>query len=87
VDPLGARVRELLSDERASGGLGLSELTARATEDLPAEQQFASAGKVAELAARLATPELARQRPWVAVREGLVIEDWQLGRSREVGHE
>jgi len=81
ADPLGERVRELLSDEHASGSLGLSELTARATADLPPEQQFASAGKVAELAARLTTPELARQRPWVAVRDGLVIEDWQLGRS------
>jgi chromosome partition protein MukF len=82
VDPLGERVRELLSEQSASAGLGLSELTARATADLPPEQQFASAGKVAELAARLATPELARQRPWVAVREGLVIEDWQLGRTQ-----
>jgi chromosome partition protein MukF len=73
-DPLGTRVRELIS----SGSRELSELTSQATEVLPSEQQFAGAGKVAELAARLAAPRLSRQRPWVAVREGLVIEDWQL---------
>jgi chromosome partition protein MukF len=74
ADVLGTRVRELLSE----GNLGLSELTARATSDLPPEQQFASAGKIAELATRIATPQLSHQRPWIAVREGLVIEDWQI---------
>ncbi len=73
-DPLGNRVRELLS----SGSRELSELTAQATEVLPGEQQFAGAGKVAELAARMAAPRLSHQRPWVQVREGLVIEEWQL---------
>jgi hypothetical protein len=62
----------------SAGSVELGELTARATEHLPAEQQFASAGKVAELAARIATPQLSRQRPWVSVREGLAIEDWHI---------
>jgi len=74
VDVLATRVHELLS----AGSVELGELTARATEHLPAEQQFASAGKVAELAARIATPQLSRQRPWVSVREGLAIEDWHI---------
>jgi len=87
VDPLGQRVRELLCNGAGSGGVELSTLTAQATLDLPPEQQFASAGKVAEIAARLSTPQLARQRPWVAVREGLVIEDWQLASTRSEGSE
>jgi hypothetical protein len=79
VDPLSVRVQELLAERAlAAGSWELSELTAQATSDLPAESQFASAGKVAELAARHAAPALARQRPWVPVREGLVIEDWLL---------
>jgi chromosome partition protein MukF len=83
VDPLSVRVQELLAERAlAAGSWELSELTAKATCDLPAESQFASAGKVAELAAQHAAPALARQRPWVPVRDGLVIEDWQLGQSQ-----
>ena len=79
IDPLEARVRELLH-----GGAGeLSEVTRGATEELPPEQRFLGAGKVAELAARLGRPELARERPWVAVSPGLVIEDWQMTREQQ----
>jgi chromosome partition protein MukF len=82
VDPLSVRVQELLAERAlAVGSWELSELTAKATEDLPAESQYASAGKVAELAAKHSTPALTRQRPWVPVRDGLVIEDWQLGQT------
>jgi chromosome partition protein MukF len=81
VDPLRVRVQELLAERAlAAGSWELSELTAKATCDLPVESQFASAGKVAELAAEHAAP--ARPRPWVPVREGLVIEDWQLGQTQ-----
>jgi hypothetical protein len=73
VDELAARVRELV----ASGG-DLSRVTAEVVESVPAEQRFATAGKVAELAAQLARPEIARQRPWVPVREDLVIEEWRI---------
>ena len=77
-DPLRARVRELLSE----GQQELSELTARAIEGLPAEAHFASAGNVAEFAALLAVPRLSHERPWVQVRDGLVIEDWQIGSDK-----
>ncbi|HVZ33468.1 MAG TPA: hypothetical protein VG963_13640, partial [Polyangiaceae bacterium] len=77
-DALETRVQELLGQ----GSLGLSELTARATADLPEQDHFADAGKVAELAARWAEPQLARERPWVTVREGLVIEDWHIDTAR-----
>lgn len=77
VDPLEARVRELI----AGGASELSEVTRQATAQLPAEQRFLSAGKIAELAARLGRPEPARERPWVPVSPGLVIEDWPMTRG------
>lgn len=74
VDPLEARVRELI----AGGASELSEVTRQATAELPAEQRFLGAGKIAELAARLGRPEPAKERPWVPVSPGLVIEDWPM---------
>jgi len=71
-ETLALQVQQAL-DEGASA---LSHLTARVVEALPPEQGFASAGKIAELAAQLGKPEATRERPWVPVREGLVIEDW-----------
>jgi chromosome partition protein MukF len=74
ADALAARVRALLG----SGSSDLSQVTADIVESMPSEQRFATAGKVAELAAQLARPELSRQRPWVPVRDDLVIEDWRI---------
>ncbi len=73
-DVLTARVREVL----ASGAADLSQITARVVDVMPNEQGFATAGKIAEIAAQLARPELQRERPWVPVRDGLVIEDWRI---------
>jgi hypothetical protein len=74
MDALARRVRDALD----GGATDLSQLTARVVEELPVEQGFATAGKIAELAAQLARPELSRERPWVPVRDGLVIEDWRI---------
>jgi chromosome partition protein MukF len=75
MDALAIRVRQLLLDQGTSD---LSRVTAQVVEELPMEQGFATAGRVAELAAQLGKPALARERPWVPVREGLVIEDWRI---------
>jgi chromosome partition protein MukF len=77
LDPLETRVRELI----AGGASELSDVTRKATAELPAEQRFLGAGKIAELAARVGHPEPARERPWVAVSPGLVIEDWPMARG------
>lgn len=74
MDALARRVRDAL----AGGASDLSAVTARVVQEMPAEQGFATAGKVAELAAQLGRPELSRERPWVPVRDGLVIEDWRI---------
>jgi chromosome partition protein MukF len=73
VDTLAIRVREVLDQ----GASDLREVTARVVAELPPEQSFAAAGRVAAIAAELGKPELARERPWVPVRDGLVIEDWR----------
>jgi chromosome partition protein MukF len=77
AEALAAHVRELL----AEGAVELSHVTAQVSERLPAEQRFASAGRVAELVAHLAQPRACRERPWVPVREGLVIEEWGFAKA------
>ncbi|HTV17751.1 MAG TPA: condensin subunit MukF [Polyangiaceae bacterium] len=74
MEALARRVRGVLDE----GAADLSQVTARVVEEMPTEQGFATAGKVAELAAQLGRPSLSRERPWVPVRDGLVIEDWHL---------
>lgn len=74
LDALSAQVRLALD----AGASALSHVTARVVDSLPPEQGFASAGKIAELAAQLGRPEATRERPWVPVRDGLVIEDWHI---------
>jgi chromosome partition protein MukF len=69
------RVRAVLAD----GVRGLSEVTARITNEEPAEGRFATTGKVAETVARVARPEAEKTRPWVALGNGIEIEDWPLG--------
>jgi chromosome partition protein MukF len=77
VDPLEARVQELI----AGGARQLSDVTRQVTAELPDEHRFLGAGKIAELAARLGRPEPERERPWVPVGPGLVIEDWPMTRG------
>lgn len=74
MDALESRVRGII----AEGAADLSQVTAQVVNELPLEQGFATAGKIAELAAHLGRPELQRERPWVPVRDGLVIEDWRI---------
>lgn len=74
MEALTRRVRDVLDD----GVSDLSAVTARVVQEMPPEQGFSTAGKIAEIAAQLARPELSRERPWVPVRDGLVIEDWRL---------
>jgi hypothetical protein len=61
----------------------LSQVTERVVRELPEAERFATAGQVAELASRLSKAEAARERPWVAVEEGMLIEEWTLHRPEE----
>jgi chromosome partition protein MukF len=68
-------VRSALAD----GARGLGEVTARITNEAPVEERFATTGRVAETVARVARPEAEKSRPWVALGNGIEIEDWPLG--------
>jgi hypothetical protein len=74
MDALASRVRAIMGE----GAADLSRVTAQVVGELPLDQGFATAGKIAELAAHLGRPELQRERPWVPVCDGLVIEDWRI---------
>jgi chromosome partition protein MukF len=80
--------REALLEARVEGALAegassLSQVTERVVRELPEAERFATAGQVAELASRLSKAEAARERPWVAVEEGMLIEEWTLHRPEE----
>jgi chromosome partition protein MukF len=77
VDPqqvLRDQVRALL----AEGVKDLAELTRAITRDMPDEQRFATAGRVAQILAAERRPVATRERPWIPISEALVIEQWRL---------
>lgn len=63
----------------AGGAVALSAVTGEVTAALPGPERFVEAGRVAQTVARLAQARSAIERPWVAVGEDLLIEDWQVG--------
>jgi chromosome partition protein MukF len=75
VDPdaeLEARVRQALD----AGARELSAVTAAVTRDIPKDQRFAMAGRVAQAVARVCRTRAGLERPWVPVGDGISIEDW-----------
>jgi chromosome partition protein MukF len=71
---LEARVRELL----ATGAARLTEVTARVAEEVPHNERFVTAGRVADVVARATRLRAERERPWVPIQDGIVIEDWEV---------
>lgn len=63
----------------AAGARGLADVTARVVAaDVDPDVRFRTAGKVAQILARIAPVELAHERPWVPAGEGLVLEEWSV---------
>lgn len=58
------------------GAAALSAVTDEVTAALPGPERFVEAGRVAQTVARLAQASSAIERPWVAVGDDLLIEDW-----------
>lgn len=77
---LEARVREGLD----AGVDRLSELIAWAAADEHADRHYLLAGRVTELAARLAEPRSPRERAWTPTGLGFEVEDWSLVRTEEI---
>ncbi len=69
-----ARVRE----ELERGNLDLAGLTAAVTSQAPEHERFLLAGRVAQIAAKLARPLATTHRPWVVIDDKLCIEQWRL---------
>jgi chromosome partition protein MukF len=73
-----ALVEELVQGALSRGSLGLCDVTRQVSAETPSELQFVTAGRVAQAVARLARTSADRDRPWVSVNEGLVIEEWKI---------
>jgi hypothetical protein len=84
---VGEDAQALLDDKvrRAlgAGATALSRVTGEVTRELPGPERFVEAGRVAETVARLARAAPAIERPWVAVGDDLVIEDWSVSPGLE----
>ena len=73
-----AIVEELVQGALSRGSNGLRDVTAQVSAETPSELQFVTAGRVAQVVARLARTTHDRDRPWVSVHDGLVIEEWNI---------
>jgi len=80
-----AIVEHLVQGALARGSTGLRQVTQQVNAETEHELQFVTAGRVAQVVARLARTTHDRDRPWVTVSEDLVIEEWQIaeGGSRD----
>jgi chromosome partition protein MukF len=67
------------------GAAALSGVTEVVTADLPGPERFVVAGRVAHTVAQLARARSQIERPWVAVGEDLLIEEWQVERRSAGG--
>jgi chromosome partition protein MukF len=74
-------VREKLT----AGAASLRDVTAQVTAELPEEERFRAAGRVAQVVARLARTRSERERPWLPVDESFAIEEWSLPRKEGAG--
>jgi chromosome partition protein MukF len=73
-----AIVEERVKAALAAGSVGLCEVTQQVSALTPADEQFVTAGRVAQAVARLARTTQDRDRPWRSVQDGLVIEEWTI---------
>ena len=77
VDPF-AVLEDSVRAELDAGAASLRDVTARITQELPEEERFRAAGRVAQVVAKLARTRSERERPWLPVDEAFAIEEWSL---------
>jgi chromosome partition protein MukF len=80
VDPFAA-LEDSVRQKLDAGAASLRDVTALVTAELPEEERFRAAGRVAHVVARLARTRSERERPWLAVDEAFAIEEWTLPRK------
>jgi chromosome partition protein MukF len=84
VDPqevLDGQVQRALDGGRRT----LAAVTGAVNDEVAEGERYVMAGRVAQTAARLARARADRERPWVAVDDQLVIEDWRLATTGQGG--
>ena len=80
VDPF-AILEDSVRQKLDAGAASLRDVTAQVTAELPEEERFRAAGRVAQVVARLARARSERERPWLPVDEAFAIEEWTLPRK------
>jgi chromosome partition protein MukF len=80
VDPF-AVLEDSVRQKLDAGAASLRDVTAQVTAELPEEERFRAAGRVAQVVARLARTRSERERPWLPVDEAFAIEEWTLPRK------
>ncbi len=83
-DPLQV-LEESVRKQLDAGAVSLRDLTAQITAELPEDERFRAAGRVAQIVARLARTRAERERPWLAVDEAFAIEEWSLPEKERAG--
>ena len=76
-----AIVEALVQGALSRGSDGLCDVTQQVNAETPSELRFVTAGRVAQVVARLARTTIDRDRPWVSVNDGLVIEEWKIAKG------
>ncbi len=79
-----ALVEALVEDALTHEPSGLRDVTERVSAATPSELRYVTAGRVAQVVARLARTTQDRDRPWLSVNDGLVIEEWTLAKRSAV---
>jgi chromosome partition protein MukF len=83
-DPFAA-IEDSVRQSLDGGAASLRDVTAQVTSELPPEERFRAAGRVAQAVAKLARTQAERERPWLPVDDAFAIEEWALPRKNGAG--
>jgi chromosome partition protein MukF len=72
-----ARLEESVRAARSAGARGLRAITEKLTAEVPREERFVLAGRIAGALAKVSAPSARAERPWLAVDAALQIEEWR----------
>jgi chromosome partition protein MukF len=76
---LSARVRSAID----GGARALSAVTAAVTGELPSQERFLEAGRVAHTVAQVTQVASVVERPWIAIADDLEVEEWEVRAPKE----
>src|SRR5262249_36501770 len=63
----------------AAGARGLRAVTSLIAGELPVEERFVAAGRIAHTIASVSRPEARAERPWGPLEGGILTEEWRVG--------